>query len=339
MSESAVTLRLDEVRAIAMAALLASDTSRENAAPVADSMAAAEADGIANSGLVRLPAYCEHARIGKVDGRARPTAASAGPAAVRVDARNGFAHPAIDLALGELVPLARSAGIAAAAVTNSYNAGVVGHHAERLALQGLVGLAFANSPRIMAPWGGRRAFFGTNPVALACPRGDGPPIVVDQSSTVVARGEVLIRAQAGKAIPEHWGFDADGRPTKNPWSVLGGGTMAPAGGHKGAALALIVEIMAAGLTGAAFSFRASSFTDNEGGPPGTGQLLVAVDPMRFAGAAFPGRVEELAGAILGQPGARLPGDRRYAARRRAEAEGVAVAKDLYERILACGRGS
>lgn len=339
MPEPTVSLSLGEVLAIALKALLASNTSPENAGAVAESIVAAEADDIGNSGLVRLPGYCEHARIGKVDGRARPICETVGPAALRVDARFGFAHPAIRLALAELVPRARAAGVAVAAVTNSYNAGVVGHHVEWLARRDLVGLGFVNSPRIMAPWGGKRGFFGTNPIAFASPREAGPPIVVDQSSTVVARGEVLIRAQAGKPIPEHWGFDAEGRPTKNPWSVLSGGTMAPAGGHKGAGLALVVEIMSAALTGANFSYRASSFTDTEGGPPATGQLFIALEPERFAGPRFRGRIEELALEIAKEPGARLAGDRRYAARRRAEAEGVRVDRRLYERILGYGAAS
>ena len=333
MTRPTVRLTLAEMDALTRRVLIASNTSERNAIPVAQSIVAAEAEGVLNSGLVRLPGYCEHARIGKVDGHATPECRTLGPAALLVDARTGFAHPAIDRGLAELIPLARRTGIAAAAVTNSYNAGVVGHHVERLAEQGLIGLAFVNSPKVLAPWGGHKPLFGTNPIACAAPRRAGPPIVIDQSSSVVARGEVLLCLERGEPIPDTWGFDADGRPTTDPKAVLAGGTLAPFGGYKGALIALLVEILAAALTGSKFSYEASSYTDSTGGPPRTGQFFIAIDPAFFCGEALPGRVEELAEAILAQPGTRLPGDRRRAARARAEAEGVTVDRSLYERIL------
>ncbi|MSO92001.1 MAG: Ldh family oxidoreductase [Rhodospirillales bacterium] len=333
MTRETVRLTLADVEALTRRVLLASNTCERNAIPVAHSIVAAEAEGILNSGLVRLPGYCAHARIGKVDGHATPTSRALGPAALLVDARTGFAHPAIDLALSELVPMARRTGIASASVTNSYNAGVIGHHVERLAEAGLIGLAFVNSPKVLAPWGGRKPLFGTNPIACAAPRRSGPPIVIDQSSSLVARGEVLLCLERGEPIPDSWGFDTEGKPTTDPKAVLGGGTLAPAGGYKGAMVALMVEVMAAALTGSRFSHEASSFTDKTGGAPRTGQFFIAIDPAFFCGEALPDRVEEVAEAILAQAGTRLPGDRRRVARARAEAEGVQVDRSLHERIL------
>ncbi|WP_337876848.1 Ldh family oxidoreductase, partial [Elioraea sp.] len=296
-----------------------------------------EADGLRSHGLLRLPADCSHLACGKVDGRATPWLERSAPGVLLVDAAHGFAHPAIELGLGELAPAARAQGVAALAVRRSYNCGVVGHIVERLAEQGFVALAFVNAPASIAPWGGRTPLFGTNPVAFAAPRRDGAPLVIDQSSSVVARGEVMLRAQRGEPLPEGWAFDADGRPTTDPAAALRG-SLAPAGGHKGSGLALMVEILAAVLVGATPSAAASSFADDAGGPPGTGQMLVAFDPDRFVGRpAFLDALEGVCAAMTAQEGVRLPGDRRLAARRRTAATGVAVDAALRQRIEALAR--
>jgi (2R)-3-sulfolactate dehydrogenase (NADP+) len=298
---------------------------------------ASEADGIHSHGLARLPTYCEHARCGKIDGNATPTWREVGQTGISVDARDGFAHPAIDLGLQQLLPMARESGIAAMAVTNSYNCGVVGYHMERIADAGLVALGFVNAPASIAPFGGRRGVFGTNPIACGVPRRNDPPMVIDQSSSVVAKSEVVVHSQKGEPIPEGWALDREGRPTHDPKAALDGGTMVPAGGYKGANMALLVEIMAVGMTGATLSINASSFANNEGGSPRTGQFFIALNPETFSGPGFLDRMETLFETILSQEGARLPGGRRLEARERTATEGVTIRKALHEKLLGyCG---
>ncbi len=327
-------LSLEEIRDLAFRALTKSPTSEANAAPVAQSLADAEADGIASHGLLRLPTFCEHARSGKVDGMAEPAWRQAGPGAIVVDAKDGFAHPAIEIALERLTRTAREQAVAAAAVCRSYNSGVMGHHVERLAEAGLVALAFANAPAVIAPWGGRKPIFGTNPIAFAAPRSKGPPLVVDQASSVVARGEVLLHAQRGEPIPPGWAMDAKGEPTTDPQAVLDGGSMAPAGGYKGVSIALIVEVFAAALAGPLYSFEAGSLTADDGKPAGVGQFFIAIDPARFVGAGFAERIDALCEAMLRDPNVRLPGARRYAAREVARAGGVEIDEQLIDRVKA-----
>ena len=187
----------------------------------------------------------------------------------------------------------------------------------------------------MAPWGGNAALFGTNPIAFAAPRGEArPPLVIDLSLSKVARGKVMAAAKSGTPIPEGWALDADGNPTTDPEAALKG-TMVPAGDAKGAALALVVEILAATLTGAKHSSEASSFFDAEGEPPGVGQLIMAFDTSRVAGEGFTLRLEALLAAVLGQEGTRLPGEKRIAGRRAVrEGEGVLVPGHLLEEIEA-----
>jgi (2R)-3-sulfolactate dehydrogenase (NADP+) len=254
-------------------------------------------------------------------------------AAIRVDARDGFAHPAIELGLRALVQATREHCVAALAVTNSYNCGVVGHHVEQLADEGLVALAFVNTPAAIAAWGGKKPLFGTNPIAFAAPRAEQPALVIDQSSSVVARGELMLHAAQERAIPAGWALDEHGQPTTDPRAGLRG-SMLPAGGYKGAGIALIVEILAAVLTGASLSFQASSFADNLGGPPRTGQFFIALAPEVFLGGQFAPRLEQLLDEIASDPSVRLPGDKRLVARARTARDGIDVPCTLHQRIQA-----
>jgi (2R)-3-sulfolactate dehydrogenase (NADP+) len=249
-----------------------------------------------------------------------------------VDARDGFAFPAIAAGLARAEDLVKSAGVVAVGVTNSHHAGVVGYHVEPLAQRGLVALALGNSPAGIAPWGGSKALFGTNPIAFACPRDGGPPLVIDLSLSKVARGKVMVAAQRGEAIPEGWALDADGKPTTNAKAALAG-TMVPMGEAKGAALVLMVELLAAALTGAQFGYEASSFFDAKGAPPRVGQFFLVIDPAAFAGRGFVARVEVLLNAILDQKGTRLPGDRRHKLRFKARTEGITIPDDLHQDLV------
>ncbi|MFG1374707.1 Ldh family oxidoreductase [Xanthobacter oligotrophicus] len=327
-------LTLKEVEDLTFRALVASGASSVNALSVTASVVAAEAEGVHSHGLARLPTYCAHAKVGKIDGKAVPTLSRPRPGQVLVDAADGFAHPAIDLGLPALIEAARGQGIAALAVTNSYNCGVVGYHVERIAKAGLVALGFVNAPASIAPVGGVTPVFGTNPIAFAVPRAGEEPLVLDQSSSVVAKSEIVVHDQRGEPIPLGWALDKDGRPTSDPKAALAGGSMVPMGGHKGAGLALLVEVLAAWLTGANLSIEASSFADNAGGSPRTGQFFIAIDPGPLAGPAAPGRLARLFAAIADQEGARLPGARRAGARLRTAATGVEIPQALKQRLEA-----
>lgn len=306
-------------------------TSESNARIVARALVAAEADGLKGHGLSRLPSYAAQAKAGKIDGAAQPVVSRPKPAVVAVDAAHGFAFPAIEAACAALPEVARSQGIAVAPIRRSHHCGAAGHPVERLAAGGFVALLFANTPAAIAPWGGSKGVFGTNPIAFASPLPGRAPIVVDLSLSKVARGNVLAAKQRGEQIPEGWAFDAAGQPTTDPQAALDG-TMAPLGDAKGTALALMVELLAAGLTGAVFAADASSFLDAKGPPPATGQLILAFDPAALGGDGA--HFATLAEAIEAQAGARLPGSRRLDARRKARAEGVVVGQDLLKEIEA-----
>jgi (2R)-3-sulfolactate dehydrogenase (NADP+) len=327
-------LTLDEIEDLAQRALVNAGTLDENARPLARATAATEADGVASHGLAYIPVYCEHVQCGKVDGRAQPVLSRPAPAVIAVDAATGFAHPAIDLGFKTLIPTAREQGVAALAVRNSYNCGVLGYHTRRLAKAGLLAMGFTNAPASIAPAGGRQPVVGTNPFSLAAPdREGGTAVLIDQSASVIAKSEIMKHAREGLPIPPEWALDPDGRPTTDPEIALKG-SMAPSGGYKGVGVALMVEIMAAAMAGATLGVNASPFSGTKGGPPKTGQFFLAIDPGATSGGLFAERLAALVEEMRDQPGVRVPGDGRKAARRRAERRGVAVNPATLEKINA-----
>jgi (2R)-3-sulfolactate dehydrogenase (NADP+) len=328
-----VILRIDEIEHLAEAALAKAGARPDAAKSLAAAIAAAERDGIVSHGLPYLATYCQHLQCGKVVPSAVPQVARPAPGVVTIDAQSGFAHPAIDAGFAELVPLARSQGIATLAIRNSYNCGVLGYHTETLARAGLVGLGFTNAPASIAASGGKRPVLGTNPWSLAVPDGKGEAaIVIDQSASVVAKSEVMKKSRRGEPIPLGWALAPDGSPTTDPAIGLKG-TMMPAGGYKGVGSAMLVEVMAACLAGATLGVEASPFSGTAGGPPRTGQQFIAIAPDATSGGHFADRLSGLVAALTAEPGAHLAGSGRRAARARAQSSGVAVDRATYDTVL------
>jgi (2R)-3-sulfolactate dehydrogenase (NADP+) len=314
-------ISLDHAEQIATKALIRAGANHTQASAVARSIRAAEAEGTRGIGLGYLPWYCQHLRVGKIAGLVTPAATQPHPGVVTVNAMGGFAHPAYEAGEGPLIAAAQAQGIAILGVSNAYACGVLGYFADRLARAGLVSITTTNASSTMAPWGGKTPFFGTNPWAFGAPR-DGDPLVIDASSSATAYVNLASAAAQNHPIPAHWALDADGQPTTDAATGLKG-SIAPAGGHKGSALALMVEVLAAGLTGANWSYQASSLGDDTGGPPRLGQTFIAIDPGAMAPDFVP-RIEAMLTAMLDQDGVRLPGARRHTNRINAIKQGVTL---------------
>ncbi len=332
-----MNLSIEQARSLVSAALEAAGASPAMAASTARALVLAEAQGQGGHGLSRVAQYAAHLRNGRVNRTAQATVVRRHGATVLVDAQEGLAFPACDLAVAEAVSLARTQGVALVGVQNSHHCGVVVDHLRAVAQAGMVGLGLSNSPAAMPAAGGRHAIFGTNPIAAVFPRRDADPLLIDLSLSEVARGKVMLAAKKGEPIPPGWALDADGQPTTDARAALAG-TMLPfgsgLGGTKGAMLALWVELMVSALIGAHFSFEASSFFVDEGNRPRLGQLFVVIDPGSLAGqSSFADRVEVLVASMLSDPGVRLPGARREEARRMAEAQGLELGADLYQMLL------
>jgi (2R)-3-sulfolactate dehydrogenase (NADP+) len=329
--KESVRLTLAEAEDLCVRALRASNVSEANARSTAKALVNAEADGQKGHGLSRIPSYSGQALSGKVDGHAVPSLSRPGTALIRVNANSGFAYPAIDLACETLPAILRVTGIASACIYNSHHLGQAGAHAERLADAGLVAMIFSNSPKAINFWGGREPMMGTNPIAFAAPRANAAPLVIDLALSKVARGKILAAKNAGEKIPESWALNADGKPTDDPAEAMEG-SMLPIGDAKGAALVLMVELLAAALTGSNFGYEASSFFEADGDSPGIGHTIIVFDPAMSSGGRFAERMDNVVAAIEHTDGARLPGMSRLENRQRATRDGMDISGALYKDI-------
>jgi (2R)-3-sulfolactate dehydrogenase (NADP+) len=317
-----VKVSFDEaVRHVALQ-LEAAGASEAQAVSTALALVRAEAQGIGSHGLSRVTQYSNHLRNGRVDGDAEAIVAHEHGAALLVDARDGFAFPACEIAIGRGIQLAKKFGVCFAGVKNSHHAGVLVDHLRPAAAEGLVGLGFANSPAAMPAAGGKRAIFGTNPIAAVFPRKGRDPLMIDLALSETARGKIAAAAKKGEAIPLGWALDKDGRQTTDAKAAMEG-SMLPLGGTKGAMLALIVELLVTALTGAHIGPEASSFFEEEGNRPRIGQAFILLNPGGIAGRdVYDERIETLIAAMLADDGVRMPGERRLALERKAREEGI-----------------
>jgi (2R)-3-sulfolactate dehydrogenase (NADP+) len=321
------TMSLQEARDAVATALRAAGANDAMAAAAARALVLAEAQGLGSHGLGRVAQYATHLRNGRVNGHAVPTLRREKGAAALIDAHEGLAFAACEMAVAEAIARARDFGIAIAGVTDSHHCGVVVDHLRAVAEAGMVGLGFANSPAAMPAAGGRHPVFGTNPVAAVFPRRGALPLMIDLSLSEAARGKVMVAARQGKPIPLGWAVDRHGQPTADAQAALEG-SMLPIGAAsspKGAMLALVVELLVTALIGAQFGFEASSFFEDAGNRPRIGQAFIVIDPDALAGSAsYLDRVEVLVAEMLRDDGVRLPGVRREELRRRAQAQGIEV---------------
>jgi (2R)-3-sulfolactate dehydrogenase (NADP+) len=330
-------MQAQELFRLAASALERAGAHAAMAQAAAHHLVAAEEQGLATHGMSRVPFYCTMLRRGRADGAARPALKADFGATCLIDNADGLPYASCAWAVEEAMTRARRNGIAFAGVTNSAHVGVLGIHLQPVAAAGMVGVALTNSPAAIPPWGGKRALFGTNPVAFAFPRRRAEPLVIDLALTTVVRGRIMLAMQKGERIPEGWALDRDGRPTTDPREAIERGSLFPIGGAKGAMLALAFELVCAALTGSAIGPEADSFFAEEGNRPRIGQAFLAIDPAALAGRErYFDRVEAVVTAMLGDAGVRLPGAKRFAAERRAAQEGIEVADELIARIVTLG---
>lgn len=313
-------ISFEDLRRRVCEALIANGFAHDVALPIARTIAACERDGTPSHGLLRLPGYVEAVKTGWADGRVMPKLVNSAASMIVLDARNGFTHLALAQARGDLARFASATGCAILLVRNAHHFAALWPDIEDFAADGLIAMSCVTSRARVTGWNGAKPVFGTNASAFACPRANGPPIVWDQSASVVSQGEILLAAREGRKLPAGVGVDAQGKPTDDPTAVLEGGALLPFGGVKGASIAFMVEILAAALTGAPFGFESPA----QGTLPSKGgQFVMLIDPKR-AGADVAARVEPLVDAVHEAGSQHLPGSRRYARRAKSLSEGISI---------------
>ncbi|MBC3459366.1 Ldh family oxidoreductase [Pseudomonas mosselii] len=321
-----VRVPFNELRALLQSIFERHGCSAAVAAVLAHNCASAQRDGAHSHGVFRIPGYVSTLASGWVDGRAEPQVTDLAPAYLRVDAKGGFAQPALAAARPLLVEKARTAGIAVLAIHNSHHFAALWPDVEPFADEGLVALSVVNSMTCVVPHGARKPLFGTNPIAFAAPCAGHDPIVFDMATSAMAHGDVQIAARAGERLPPGMGVDAEGQPSTDPKAILEGGALLPFGGHKGSALSMMVELLAAALTGGNFSWEFDWSGHPGAKTPWTGQLIIVIDPSKAEGERFALRSRELVEQMQAAGLTRMPGERRYREREVAGREGVALSE-------------
>lgn len=327
--DDGLSLSFDEALVLCREAAMALGASHDNAHSLARSIVAAEADGQPSVGFAHFIDYLDALAAGRIDGQAEPVLTRPAPAVILSDAGGGIAHTGFDRAFSDIVSVARSFGLALFVQKNAFTCGALGFFAGRLAGEGLVALAATNGPAIIAPQGAAKPVYCTNPLAFAAPRADASPLLIDQSSSATAFVNVRAAAEAGKSIPEGWAIDAEGRPTTDANAAINGALLA-FGGARGANIALMVEVLSAGLSGANWSLDAPPFGLGSEGP-GTGLFVLAIDPTLVA-PGFEERLAAQSARLSGEYGVHIPGAAKAVARERAAREGLVLSKALHGRI-------
>lgn len=304
-------LTVNEIYDLAKTCMLTNGCDNANAEAVATTVSTAERDGSESHGLFRIPGYIASLRSGKVNGTADPKAEMVTPAIIRMNGDEGYTPLAIQRGIPLLAEAAKTVGIAAMGITNTYHFAALWPETEALAEQGLVGIACTAYKPTVAPYGAKKPLFGTNPLSFAWPRPGKTPLVYDMATSAKALGDVQIAARDGHEVPLGTGLDAEGNPTTDPGKIANGGVLLPFGGYKGSAIAMMVELLCAGMVGERFSFEAAKVDNSDGGPAGGGEFLLAMSPEIMAGSDWAEHAEGFFAELERMEGVRLPGQRRH----------------------------
>jgi len=301
-------ITVQEIEAKSKAALIAHGAADMQASHVARAVARAEALGNVICGLYYLESYCTQLASGRVSGTVYPIVSKPRLGAVKSDAQFGFAQPAFAAGLAQAVSTARDNGIASYAISNAHTCTSLGYFTEQIAAHGLIGIGMTNASPVVAPPNGNKAVIGTNPIAMTVPGEGKPALHFDFSTSAVALGKITMAKAAGQQIPLGWAVDADGKPTTDPEEALKG-ALVSAGGYKGWGFGLMVELLAAGMTGSVNSLDVKGLKLPDGPPHGLGQFYILLDPTTY-GDHFNDRFARVAEAVAAQDGARIPGSSR-----------------------------
>lgn len=331
-----VTISMDEALALCENAARAAGANTEVAGSLARSAVAAEAEGQASVGLAHFVDYLGALEAGRIDGQAVPEITRPAGAIILSDAKGGAAHPGFDRAFDDLVDAAQKFGVAIFSQKNAYTCGALGYFAGRLAERGLAALAATNGPALVAGAGGTKPVYCTNPLAFAAPAAGGPPLLVDQSSSATAFVNIRRAAHAGQSIPEGWALDENGKPTTDAGAAVKG-TLLAFGGSRGANIALMVEVLSAGLSGANWSLDAPPFMTGSQSP-GTGLFVLAMEP-KLLDPGFEKRLRSQIDRLSGDYGVHVPGMGKVAARDKSRQQGLSISQEVHDAIARWAAGS
>ncbi len=308
---STVSLSLDEIFNLAKKTLLANGCDDETASILSDLIMKAERDGSLSHGLFRLPAYVSGLKSGKINGKGKPEIKKISPSVIKVLGNNCLAPVVLNKGIPELIKATKENGIAVLAINNSHHMAAMWPETEMIAEQGLVAFACTSYKPMVAPAGGKKSLFGTNPISFAWPRKGKTPVVYDMATASMAMGEVQVAKREGYKVPLGTGLSKDGKETTDPGEIADGGVLLPFGGYKGSAIAMMVELLAGSLVGDNFSYETAAKDNNDGGPPSGGEFILAISPDKLSENDWDKHSNEFFDKMKSMDGVRLPGERRH----------------------------
>ena len=324
-------LTLEEIYNLAIKTLKFNGCDELNAEAVAETVTNAERDGSVSHGLFRIPGYIASLKSKKVKGNARPTNKFLTQNAIRVDGDYGFAPTAIKVGLPVLIETTEKHGVGVLTIANTHHFAALWHETESLAEKNLIGIACTAYKPSVAPAGAKKPLFGTNPISFAWPRKNNSPVVYDMATSTMAMGEVQVAARDGHKVPFGTGLNKDGEKTDNPADIVNGGVLLTFGDYKGSAIAMMIELLAAGLVGDLFSFEAAKEDNNDGGPARGGEFIMALSPNLIAGENWNEHSEKFFQEMKSLEGVRLPGERRH--KNRLNTGSRSINKELVDKII------
>ena len=322
-------ISLKELHQLCMRAAKAFGATTRVARSLADATVTAEAEGQHIVGLSHFFDYLDAFAAGRIDPKAEPELRQVKPAIFHSDAKGGLAQLGFDRAFARLVKAAKKHGISLFSQTNGWTCGSLGYHVERLAHEGLMALAATNGSAMIAGGGATKPIYCTNPLAFAAPTADDAPLLIDQSSSATAFVNIRDAAARGDTIPDGWAIDKDGKPTTDPKAAMEGALLA-FGGSRGANIALMVEVLAAGTSGANWSVDAPLLFEGEENSR-TGLTIIVIDPTILA-PDFPERLSRHLTRLSEDYGVHVPGRAKARARLESVRDGVEVPDGLLGRL-------
>ncbi|WP_426958345.1 Ldh family oxidoreductase [Muricoccus radiodurans] len=335
----------DRLLSLATAALTAGGMTPPDAANAARVLVLADLFGLRTHGISRVPQYLDRVRLGGIDAAAKVEVTRVAPGLATVDGANGIGPLVGMRALEAAMEGARAAGIGAAFARGSNHFGPIAPYALIAAEAGFASIVASNATTTIAPWGGKDTRVGNNPFGIGVPNPGGDPVILDMALSVAARAKIRQFAARGEPMPEGWATDAEGRPTTDAAAALKG-FLLPVGGHKGYGLAIMVDLLAGLLSGAAYLTRVRAWDKDPGVAQDLGHVFIAIDTSRLGSADWlRERMADFAAIIHDTPAADpaspviLPGEREMAAMHRQRRDGVRVAEDDLRKVEAlAGQG-
>ncbi len=327
-----MNISLDEVRALANEVLKEAGAGSDTCRIIADVVTTAERDGPESHGLNMLLNYADSIKKGWSNGHPRPVITKQSNCVLRVDADNGYAQIATSEAQNQLIKLAQSNGIAMMLVHNSHHIGALRYDVEPLAEAGLIAIAMTTSRPWVTPHGGTDNVFGTNPMAFSCPRAGKNPIVWDQASSVIAITDLKMAAASGERLHSEAGIDMGGNPSKNAADIVEAGKLMSFGGHKGTAIALMIEVLGGVLAGGVLSLDDEERQAADAFSGKAGLTVIAIDSGPGFDQPLAKTVARLSMAFENNGSARVPGDGRLKRRIAANEHGVDLSDKLFEKL-------